>query len=442
MVRYDIVIAGGGPAGSLAAVLLARQGARVALVDAGAGRPRLEGLPPRAATLLDGLGLGAGEIGPAVARRARWGGLEGAPNREHLVERAAFDAALRRGAADAGASLVVGRIAGLAPAAGGLLLKDGSALQAGLLVEARGRRAPAAAGRKRGPASVAIAGRAGRAAGAGAEIVAARDGWCWRAAEAEGPAWTQIVVDAAALRPGPAGVAAAWRGFFAHGDLARSGLDGGGPPPPAAPLVRAAELRLAAPELDPRLPRLGDAAVAFDPLSGHGLFWALSSALAAPALCRALLEGEAELARRFHRDRVAETFWRQARIGRDFHRLAGGAGDFWRARAAWPDAAPVHAPLAAPRLRRQVVVRDGRLAEAEALVTARDPGGVAFVRGREIAPILRRLGASGLPDRQAFCRRVLPEAPPEEAGAIHDWLVHRGLGAPGALSLATTMEAA
>jgi hypothetical protein len=197
-------------------------------------------------------------------------------------------------------------------------------------------------------------------------------------------------------------------------------------------VARAAELRLSAPELDPALPRIGDAAVAMDPLSGHGVFWALSHALAAGPMLRAILDGEAELARAFHRARVAAQFWRQARIGRDFHRAAGFDTPFWRARAAWPDDAPAHTAAPAVVLRRQVVVRDGRLVEAEALVTPRDPDGVAFVAGREIAPVLRRLDGAPLPAKAEFCARVLPEAPPAEAGLIHDWLTDRGVRAlPG-----------
>ena len=73
-------------------------------------------------------------------------------------------------------------------------------------------------------------------------------------------------------------------------------------------------------------------------------------------------------------------------------------------------------------------MRDGRLVEAEALVTPRDPDGVAFVAGREIAPLLRRLGASPLPGRAEFCARILPEAPPAQARLIHDWLTDRGIG--------------
>ena len=192
--------------------------------------------------------------------------------------------------------------------------------------------------------------------------------------------------------------------------------------------MRGAELRLNAPALPPGTLVLGDAAVAMDPLSGHGLFWALSSALAAVPMLRALVEGEPELAARFHRERVVAAFWRQARIGRDFHRLVDAPGPFWAARRCWPDAAPAHATVARAALRRRVVVAGGRLAEGEVLVTPRDPDGVAFVAGVPVAPVLARLGAGPLPDPAAFHSRILPEAPPATAELVHGWLASRGIG--------------
>jgi hypothetical protein len=231
--------------------------------------------------------------------------------------------------------------------------------------------------------------------------------------------WTQISVDAAAARrPGPV-----W-------------LRMTGQALPAAPRRCASELRLTAPVLDPDLPRLGDAAVAMDPLSGHGLFWALASALMAVPLTEAILSGRADLAARFYHERVVSTFNRQARVGRDFYRSAGLAGPFWRTRSDWPDdvaAEPV--PPAASYRTPHVVVRDGRLAEAEVLVTPQDPEGAAFVGGIEIIPVLKRLGTRRLPDRAAFAAQVLPEAPPERAGLVFDWLAARGIVTAPALQV-------
>ena len=64
---YDVIVVGAGPAGSLAAFVLANAGARVALVDkAGLGRDKACGdlVGPRGVRLLDDLG----QIGRASCR--------------------------------------------------------------------------------------------------------------------------------------------------------------------------------------------------------------------------------------------------------------------------------------------------------------------------------------------------------------------------------------
>lgn len=435
-VRYDVAIAGGGPAGAAAAILLVRAGLRVALVDAGCAPERIEGAGVRLVAVLKAQGMTLEGIGPPMPRHTRWGGEDRPVNREHAVLRPVFDAALRRQAADEGVRVVAGLVERVRP--GCLRLASGEPIGAGLVVEARGRRAPVGAERLRGPATVAIGGFVEGAGedGAGSAVAARPNGWSWSIGAPDGRIWRQVTLDAVAVREG---IAAGW-----------SAVDAG--PLPKRPVVRAAELRLAAPVLDPALLRIGDAAVAMDPLSGHGLFWALASALHAVPMAFAMLSGDIDKAARFHRERVVETFFRQARVGRDLHRASGLDGPFWRARCGWPPGSAAHEipdtglagmgsadmgmpagvaagtrTSAAPHVRRRIVVRDARLAEADVLVTAQDPGGVAFVNGREIVPILARAGRGPLPDRETFAARLVPEIPADEAGRIHDWLVTRGV---------------
>jgi hypothetical protein len=249
----------------------------------------------------------------------------------------------------------------------------------------------------------------------------------WRARRPDGALWVQISADADDLRR--LGPEALWA------DLT------GGLPMPLKPLVRAAELRLVRPELTPGCLALGDAAVAMDPLSGHGMFWALSSALSALPMARAMLDGEVDMARRFYRERVVETFLRQARIGRDFHAVAAPAfGDapFWRSRAAWPDAEPAKA-VPHDRWLRRVIVRDGRLEEATVLATEDAPGGVAFVAGLEIGRIARQFAGRPLPGIPEFAARIAPNAPDTQVRAAHDWLTRQGFA--GSAFPTTTCDA-
>ena len=73
----------------------------------------------------------------------------------------------------------------------------------------------------------------------------------------------------------------------------------------------------------PRSIRIGDAAHGLDPLSGHGQFQAVSTALNAVAVVATLFDrpSQADLAKRFYAERVEQAFLTQARVGRDFYRL-------------------------------------------------------------------------------------------------------------------------
>lgn len=79
--RYEIVIAGGGPAGCAAALALTRAGRSVLLADAGTGPPKVgESLVPVAGRLLADLGvarqaLGSGHL-PCYGNLSAWGSSE------------------------------------------------------------------------------------------------------------------------------------------------------------------------------------------------------------------------------------------------------------------------------------------------------------------------------------------------------------------------------
>lgn len=415
MCQHDVAIAGGGPAGAVAAILLARAGLRVALATLPRGVRRIEGLSPRVWALVARLGLPDAGVGPAMPRRSLWGERRGALNREHPVDRAVFDAALLELAAREGVLVLRERVARLDPGRGVMETTAGP-IGARLLVEARGRRAPAGRGRLRGPAGLAIAGWSDDVARGTASQVSARPGgWVWQMPVAGRGTWVQVVTDAVRARAMP--LPALW-----------AEVAGAEVPLPGSPQRAACELRLNAPDLPGGVLVLGDAAVAMDPLSGHGLFWAFSSALAAVPMARDMLEGDGALARRFHRERVVAAFWRQARVGRDLYRLAGQTGPFWSARAAWPDDLPAHPVLAAPERARRVVVAGGRLAEADVLLTPEEPDGVAFVAGEPLAPVLDRLRGGPLPDAETFGRTITPTLAPETARLMHGWLAARGLG--------------
>lgn len=436
----DIAIAGGGPAGAAAATFLARCGYRVGLVTLPTTAARIEGMSPRVHAVLQANGLPLCGVQPATQRHVSWGAFQGAQNVEHLVCRNLFDQGMINQARIEGVTIWTGVISSLSAKQGVIRLKDGRAMTARLLFEARGRRAPSQATKaqarhiRMGPDTVSIASfvKSHASRSRGSKIIARPEGWVWRAQLEDGWVWQQVVTDARAHGAGRdrhKRLQTLWTHGIGGGDRkdASPKLIDEDIPQWSKAVVSACALRLNAHELDPRCPRLGDAAVALDPLSGHGIFWAISSALMAPLLARAIFDGELDLAREFYRHRVVDTFWRQARVGRDFHKESGQNGAFWMARKLWPDQAPSHPPIAHPRRMQRVISVNGRLTRGDVLVTAFEPGGAGFVLGQPLGPILDALGSSALPSLHDFRQQIVPHLAPPLAAQLHDWLTTRGL---------------
>ena len=450
----QVWIAGGGPAGSATAVGLARLGVEVTLVQRAVGRPALEGLSDRCWEALQRAGLGeaADCAGPAVVRDVDWGGRRGGRGRERLVERSVFDAALLRDADRAGVRILSGTVhsirrehragdragdrdrgrsgdghRGEASAswrcAGQSATGRGEpfAERAQLFVEARGRAAPGAAARCRGPQTLALA----RTFAPRPGVIAATALGTWPG----GFAWVGIhgglgvlqlfVEPSRRLRGAVRGLPAAFAQLAAAATRAAphlgrllTGSRFAGP-------VRA---RGAAPQLAgwaalPTALRVGDAAAASDPLAGNGIYWGLASAAAAvPTLNTLLHEPQrAALAQRFYRQRMEANFLHQVEVGRGFYgeETRRAAAPFFRLRGSWHPPIGVGTELelgpetamgngagggGLPRARlgveRRPVVADGFVVERELLVSAEYPEGIWRLGGVPAVPLLRALRAA------------------------------------------------
>jgi flavin-dependent dehydrogenase len=152
--RCDVAIAGGGPAGLVAATLLARGGARVALVSPAPERPPRPGetLPGAGLRLLRTLGLPvplpSGPHRRLTGIASAWDGeiverdyLRSPDGPAWLIDRPAFDRGLADGAAAAGVRLVDDRVSAERRGAGWRLQGKGKAIEAGFLIDATGRSA-------------------------------------------------------------------------------------------------------------------------------------------------------------------------------------------------------------------------------------------------------------------------------------------------------------
>jgi geranylgeranyl reductase family protein len=152
--RYDVLVVGAGPAGSTAALVLARAGATVALLDK-ARFPRDKAcgdfIGPRGLQVLADLdlpeprGLDVGDmvvLGP-TGRRVVLPCFDGTtyPGRARAVPRAVFDDALRTAALDAGAVAVQGRAGdpvGSGAGIGGFAVAGGGRIHADFVIGADG----------------------------------------------------------------------------------------------------------------------------------------------------------------------------------------------------------------------------------------------------------------------------------------------------------------
>jgi hypothetical protein len=356
-----------------------------------------------------------------------WNGQHLQMNQEFLLDRQRFDRALRDDLQRAGVSVVEGRVRDVVhEGCHQVCLEDGQVLIADFLVEARGRQAPLAADRLRGPETVSLLNVWQGAPGAPASAVESlEDGWAWMARLEDGRCYWQATLDAAGL-PGKAGLAEFCAARRASSALVAELFDESALVP-AQVHARSSTAILAGECVGQEWIRVGDAAMAVDPLSGNGIFQSLSSALQAPVVINTLLRrhDRAELARQFHQQRVEQLFLRFARIGRDFYgQEQGRAGQpFWARRQGWPDAQPLHqaADWQAVRVERRPVLRDGLVDAAEVVVTADQPLGVWHLQGVELAPVVREI-RSGQP-----VEAVLSGLAGEQQRMMRRWLAEQGL---------------
>jgi flavin-dependent dehydrogenase len=388
---FDIAVIGGGPAGCISALLLKKQGFDVVLFDPDKTASRLEGIGNRLMHWFTVNGLDSVIPEPArVTRLANWNGNSNDYNFEFLVERKSMDASLRGHVSEQGVALVA-QTANYRKVkqAVEVTAASGSRFKVKRVIDARGRKAHSGRQSIHGPATVSIGGWLDKCASekAFAQVIPFRDGWVWAAHPGGGQAWFQATLDAVDGKSPPL---SRLRQAF---DACRQQL--------AQPLCgdfHSILVRGCAPVIgdftpDPQIIPVGDAAAAMDPLSGNGMFWAVSSALAASAAINTLESrpGAASeaLVERHLSERIGETYYRQTRLGRDFLRMETRYRDapFWSKRLNFPDDQALHQPIEGIQVKKNTVVDDGILKEKEILITPLEPSGVAWVDGVEATEI-------------------------------------------------------
>lgn len=144
--------------------------------------------------------------------------------------------------------------------------------------------------------------------------------------------------------------------------------------------------------VDDKMILVGDSASSIDPLSGNGVFQALSMSSVAAFVVNTILKKEEnkEIAKEFYKKRVTHIFWKFCTVGRDFYTLEKRFDTpFWQKRVSFPKddylkAVPVKVELGA-------IVKSGFIEQKEVLVTKDNPLGIYFLGRFEIVPLVKEI---------------------------------------------------
>jgi flavin-dependent dehydrogenase len=351
----DIAVLGGGPAGSALAILMARRGARVALIeksDFGTFRPG-EHLPPDATGALAALGCGAKLFADTLVESpgilSDWGTdvplykpyIGGTEGLGLNLDRVAFDRALFTLAGECGVTLSAhtSLVAAVREGARWALNLETAAgpiaLTAALVVDATGRTATFA--RRQDVTSQAYGDLTAVAALVpyhadmpedGRLLVAASEAGWWSATPTPSGAIVATFYGRNSLR-GRLSALEWWTRGLNSAPIVRQRL--GDAPLPDGCAVFAAFPRILRPMHGAGWFAIGDAATCHDPLSGHGVVYALESAFRAAEMVAA----DPTIARigRLYEEAIAERFVRHLALRKDAYAQAADrfhAAAFWR----------------------------------------------------------------------------------------------------------------
>lgn len=438
-----IAVIGAGPAGTATACGLAALGYEVVLIHKPRRRYAVEGISDRTLKALRQLHCAhaADSVGLQVEREVTWNGETSRKNREYILERQSFDLALQTDARAAGVTLIAGQVRQLRQNDDGWKLRikptdSGDPIEktCNFLVEARGRGTPKGSQDYRtGPLALALSQTWQLPKPVNASRLATfSEGWGWFITGADGKAVLQLMTqgktqtltgESRAAASSIRNLPSLYNELVNRFDEAREWLTDA----TALSDISAcgAGMRLNKSPVSATHIAVGDAALAPDPLSGHGIFEALSSALTAIPVVHTLLQHpqKQHLAFAFYQQRLEQRFLQLARVGRDFYQTETRWAElpYWQQRSDWPDRQPAHpaADATPATIARKPVIRDGFISEENVVVTADNPLGVLQVSGVPLVPLLKTLQQQTLSPEQAAQQFQTPVAALQQAYA---WL--------------------
>ena len=413
----DVLVIGSGPAGSAVAVGLRKLGYGVRVLTAPRGFSSIEGISERTLQALQDLGLRKAASGAegAVQRVATWGGSSRPANSEFLLDRDCFDAGLVEDLTAHDIEVIDARVTEIdrSTVTPALWTDKDQVFKADFVVDARGRAAHFRSNASiSGPATLALSQMwQSSQPDAQSQVLSIRDGWLWMSRLTGGRSIVQWVLNAhQASIPKRKDLSSWVRDQLACVPEAENFISDA--KFSTEVVARAATSRLQKNIVSDNYICVGDVAMAVDPLSGNGIFQALSSAALAPAVINTIIcrPVEAQTAKNFFNLRVEETFLRYSRTGRDFYLQCAEnhPDDFWIQRAVWPDDIAVHSSsgLEFYMVEKRAVVEKGFISSRKVALTSDREFGVWQVAGVDVGELLDNLPANKDERKQIISKRI------------------------------------
>lgn len=423
----DIAILGAGPAAVATGCGLRRLGHDCVLIGS-SRNAAVEGMSARTLLLLrqNGLVAAAQTLRGPTERTGTWAGEAVFGGGEWVVDRAELDAALRTDAVSNGVAIRDERALGYERLGSRWRVRtERGELHCRVLVDARGRRAQRPV--HRGPGLIAVCQRfqLRHAGHSFTRIEALPQGWCWLAMS-RGMGWLQVT--SSRKEPSLRSGLKQHIGRFVAGvpQLAAALSDA---VPLGNPVARAATATLSAGPQTAGMLRVGDAALALDPLSGQGVYEALRSAHVATAAAHTFLDtGQWEPIERFLSERMSE-LWQRRNATAALHYLRQAQRtptDFWSRFASHyqsilppPDSDP-----RAARIERRPVLNGMRIEARRVVVTSKSPRGVWQVESVDLPELMDCLEIT-CSDVELAARHL--SRPPQAVAHALQWLRAQGL---------------
>ncbi|MCF6215854.1 MAG: NAD(P)/FAD-dependent oxidoreductase [Emcibacter sp.] len=446
----SIVIMGGGPAGVFTACGLVDLGYSATIITRPRPFPAWEGISERPRTSLQHFGFRAAlaSIGPMVTRAAHWNGQSQAQNREYILNRQTFDQALLQDAKNKGVQIIHGRVEKAVRHENGWEISYVTSdapphqkikIKADFLVDARGRESKLAKGgdiaegdSTSGPATSALlkSYEVSPDLDAMTSVASFPKGWAWFLRDGEGTAILQIFINSEKGElPPKAGLDQYFSELTSILPESEAWLRGTTEQTSGVSVRTAAANRATCAGGNDFLV-VGDGALALDPLSGNGIFYAIGSGLSAAPVINSLLKKpeDKDLALQFYQERIENSFKAGCLMGREFYAAEERWPEeaFWKARRLWPrgEGASHPDPLLQPaKICKKPVVKEGFIALEDVIVTADHPRGVWKIDGIPLVKLMVLLAAKKTDNESA----AVFGAEAAQVTSARNWLLSRNM---------------